>query len=112
MLRGVDCQLVHKTVAAWEAEMDTVLVNHEAGSLVQKALEGLENSITIHGPELVDVWKARVADYPLELAVKTIRYFLAVRPMWYVADRMSSRDAVILAGLKRIYYSTFQFKRM
>src|SRR5579862_7661105 len=39
-VRGVECQIVHVTIAAWERDMATVLEQYTADTPLQKALAG------------------------------------------------------------------------
>jgi predicted nucleotidyltransferase len=125
---GLDCQVIHMTVAAWEQQMDSVLLQHDAASLVQKALDGLLHGIPLLGEELIGLWQEKASAYPDGLQVAMIRNYMNIRPIWLVADRMATRDADIflsqmridaclgilgtLAGLNRRYFASFQFKRM
>lgn len=128
LLNGVDCQVIHANINAWQKDMDTVLVEHDAGSVIQKALEGVTHALPLHGEHLILSWQAQAKDYPPELGLEMLRRNIQIRPIWYVADRLSGRDALmflhqmridaihnilaILAGLNCVYFSTFQFKRL
>lgn len=126
---GIDCQLAHSAVAAWEREMDSVLVQLEVDTPVQKALGGLLEGIALHDPEgLLAKWRKRASDYPEALRVAMVEANLAIPATWYIADRLKRRDARlwlreelvdsafrvlgVLAGLNRVYFSRFQFKRL
>lgn len=125
---GVECQFAHSTLEAWEREMDSVLVRHEVKSPVQKALSGVLAGEPLYGADLLREYRSRVADYPEELAAAMVREYLSFPPLWLLESRLESRDAQlwtqeslvqgvqnllgVLAGLNRLYYSTFQFKRM
>jgi hypothetical protein len=125
---GVDCQVAHTTIAAWEDDMTSVLERLEVESPIQKALGGLLDGMPLYGERLIEQWLARTAVYPDALAQAMVTQYLRFFPIWYVADRLAMRDAAlwlyqtyvesaqnilgVLAGLNRLYYSTFQFKRM
>jgi hypothetical protein len=125
---GVDCQVAHTTIAAWEDDMRSVLERLEVESPIQKALGGLLDGMPLYGERLIEQWQARTAVYPDALAQAMVTQYLRFFPIWYVADRLAMRDAAlwlyqtyvesaqnilgVLAGLNRLYYSTFQFKRM
>ena len=126
-VNGVECQFAHSTIAAWEAEMDSVLVDHDVISPTQKALGGMEDAIPLYGEVLVREWQAKLAAYPESLAMAMVEHHLAFYPIWGYLDRMKTRDATIwytqmlvadahaligtLAGLNHRYFSDFQFKR-
>jgi len=128
LVNDVECQLVHTTLDAWERDLGRVLSGEEAISPLQKALSGVLEGISLHGDGLIRDYKERIADYPDELAEKMVREHLKFYPLWKIEDRLGSRDASlwkkqiatetiqnllgVLAGLNRVYYTTFQFKRM
>lgn len=124
---GVDCQLGHSTVAAWERDMAEVLDRLAVDTPIQKALGGLLEGLVLHDPDgLLAGWRARAAAYPEALRVAMVEANLAIPATWYIADRLKPRDARIwlheelvdaayqvlgvLAGLNRVYFSRFQFK--
>ena len=126
---AIDCQLAHSAVAAWDREMDSVLVHLEVDSAVQKALGGLLEGIVLHDPDgLLESWRKRASDYPEALRVAMVDANLVIPATWYIADRLKARDARlwlreelvdsafrilgVLAGLNRVYFSRFQFKRL
>jgi hypothetical protein len=127
-LRGVDCQLGYATVAAWERDIDSVLVGLDVDSPIQKALAGTLSGVALHGDDLVQGWKTRLADYPDALAHAMVVRHLRFFPLWGLEGRLEARDATIwrfqalteaafnllgvLAGLNRLYFTSFQFKRM
>jgi len=125
---GVECQVVHVTIAAWERDMATVLEQCDVTTPLQKALSGILTCIPLYGDPLVQNWKAIAAHYPDELAQAMVAHYLNFVPVWSKPERFLDRDGAlwmhqilveaeynligILAGLNRLYYSTFQFKRM
>lgn len=127
-VEGVECQFAHTTVAAWERDMAVVREKLDVASPLQKALEGLQHGIPLHGEALLRKWQAEAAHYPEALAAAMVEHHLAFFPLWYVQERFITRDTTlwyyqilvesvqhllgILAGLNSLYYSTFQFKRM
>jgi hypothetical protein len=124
---GVECQIVHVTIAAWERDMATVLDEHQVESPLQKALSGTLNGLPLYGEEWIAKWKARASEYPEALREKMVAHYLKFFPIWGMEERFFARDAVlwfhqirvetlqnifgVLAGLNRVYYTTFQFKR-
>lgn len=125
---GVEVQIAHSTIAAWEAEMDEVLVKLDCDTPLQKALEGTLAGRAIFGAPWIERWQRRAAAYPDALAEAMISKHLAFFPMWGLETQFRTRDATIwyhaslaesaqhivgiLAGLNRRYFTTFQFKRM
>jgi hypothetical protein len=127
-VRGVECQVAHATVEAVERHVTSVLVELDVESVYQKALDGLLHAIPLHGAELVRSWQQRAADYPETLRKAMVERHMRFFPLWMTHERMASRDATlwrqqmlvesalrilaVLAGLNRVYFSSFQFKRM
>jgi len=128
-VNGIECQIGHVTIAIWEKDMAVVLKQLDVTSWVQKALTGILICIPLHGDELIQKWKAQTANYPDALARTTVEKYLQFFSIWGLpADYFITRDATlfkhqvlvetvqnilgVLAGLNRLYYSTFQFKRM
>ncbi len=128
VLQGVECQVAHLTIAAWERDMASVVEAFEPATLVEKALSGLLDGVALHGGNLIEGWQARAAAYPEELARAAVEHHLRFFPLWRVAERRRTRDATIfyhqmlvetslnllgvLAGLNHVYFSSFQFKRL
>lgn len=128
VLQGVECQVAHCAISAWERDMATVLEEFTPGTHIQKAITGLLDGVALHGEELIGRWQARAATYPDGLAQATVEHHLRFFPLWLAAERWDARDATIfyhqmlvetslnllgvLTGLNRLYYSTFQFKRL
>ena len=128
MVYGVECQFAHTTLTAMKRDMDSILVGFEVASPFQKALSGVLAGAPIVGEALINEYKARAATYPAGLRKAMVEHFMNFQPLWAIEDRMSVRDAElwrmqalvdgsynllgVLAGLNRLYYSSFQFKRM
>jgi hypothetical protein len=124
---GVPCQVVHETVAAWEQELHAVLVDHDVDSPLQKAVAGLHEGIPLHGAELIAGWRAH-AVYPDGLARAMVERYWRFFPLWHVQGRLATRDAALwrqqvlvesalnllgtLAGLNRVWFTTFQPKHL
>lgn len=127
-VHNVECQVAHITCAAWEADMDRVLQDLDVESPIQKALGGLLAGLPLYGAAQIGQWQARAAAYPPALATAMIQHYLQFWPLWYLEERLAVRDATlwihetlvesayqilgVLAGLNRVYYSRFQFKRL
>jgi predicted nucleotidyltransferase len=125
-LRGVQCQVVHETIAGWEEELRTVLVDLDVESPLQKAVAGLFEGIALHNEDLIDQWR-RSAVYPDALSRAMVERYWRFYPLWHVQQRLAARDALLwrqqvlvesaynllgaLAGLNRRWFTTFQFKR-
>ena len=125
---GVEFQIGNVTIAFWKQQMATVLQELDVTSPLQKALAGMLDCIPLYGEKLIQEWKRQIADYPDGLAQAMVEKYLDFFPIWALQERLVTRDSTIfqhqirlelgqnllgvLAGLNRLYYSTFQFKRM
>ncbi|MCX6048716.1 MAG: hypothetical protein NT075_26740 [Chloroflexi bacterium] len=126
-VNGVECQIVHTTLAVWEQSIASVLRDLDVETPLQKALEGILHGIPLYGSALIEQWQASVAAYPDALAQKMVEHYLRFTPIWFIQERLLGRDATlwryqifvesahhllaVLAGLNRVYFSSFQFKR-
>lgn len=127
-LRGVECQLGHSMAALVDREIDQVHVDLDVDSPLQKAFDGMTHAMALHGADVIQRWKDRLAAYPDPLRKAMVERHLQIPPMWMADERMATRDATVfrhqmlvqaalnllamLAGLNRLYFSSFQFKRM
>lgn len=127
-VHGVQCQIGHHTIEAWQGHMAQVLEKHDVESPLQKAMTGLLICKPLYGADLIAQWQRKIADYPPALSRAMVEHYLKFFPVWGLRNWMQPRDATVwhyqimvesaqhllgvLAGLNRIYYTTFQFKRM
>lgn len=127
-VKGIEVQIGHTTIAAWEETMAEVLVKLNCEPPIQKALEGTLACQALYGKSYIQQWKEQIATYPPALAEAMVKKHLAFFPVWGLDHHFRTRDATIwyyqnlveithnligvLAGLNRLYFTTFQFKRM
>ncbi len=127
-LDGVQAQIGHATLQAWENDIAEVLERWNADTPLHKAMSGTLDCVAVHGDEHITRWKAKIRNYPDGLARAMVERWLKIFPVWYVQDALDERDATlwhfqirtetaynllgILAGLNRQYFTTFQFKKM
>lgn len=125
---GVQFQIGNTTIEFWEADIAAILTKLDVTSPLQKALSGMLDCIPLYGETLILQWKQQIADYPEALARAMIENYLDFFPIWALQEHLAVRDTTlfqhqirleigqkllgVLAGLNRLYYSTFQFKRM
>jgi hypothetical protein len=124
---GVQVQLAHETLASVMADIAKVVDEHDVDTRLQKVLEGLHTGVPLHGAEAIERLREH-AVYSEELQRAMVQTFWRFYPLWYVADQLERRDAVVwryevmaqsaynvlgvLAGLNRVWFTTFQLKRM
>lgn len=125
---GMECQIGHAIVSVWEQDIAAAMSGEDVTSPMQKALSGTLNCIALHGNDLIQKWKEEISAYPDVLAQAMVETNLTFFPVWSLQERFFARDATvwwhqilvesaqkmlgILAGLNRVYYTSFQFKRM
>jgi Nucleotidyltransferase domain len=123
---GVQVQLAHETLASVEADIAKVVDDLDVDTPLHKALEGLHTGLAMHGAETIERLRER-AVYSENVQRAMIETFWRFYPLWYVADQLERRDAVVwryevmaqsaynvlgvLAGLNRVWFTTFQLKR-
>ncbi|MCG6138861.1 MAG: hypothetical protein MET45_30455 [Nostoc sp. LLA-1] len=128
VVNGVECQFAHATITQWEKEISSILQEFDVQSPMIKAMSGTLVGIPLYGETLIQQWKAKIANYPDGLAQKMVEHYLQFVPIWGMRFKLARRDTTlwyhqilvesaqnligVLSGLNRLYYSTFQFKRM
>ena len=124
---GIHCQLGHAIIEAWERELAQVVDELDLDSRLVKELMGLFEGRALHGEALIEQWRRRAA-YTPRLQQAMIERHWHFFPWWYYEEKLARRDATIwrfdvlvqsaynligvLAALNRIYYSTFELKRV
>ena len=127
-LHGIEIQIGHTTVEAWERDIESVLGGEDVPTPLHKAMSGTLICVSLHGAEHMERWQARIRAFPPSLGRAMVEHYLTFFALWGVADMIERRDALVwryetcvqaaqnvlgvLAGLNRTYYTTFQFKRM
>jgi len=125
-LDGIECQVGHTSVGAFEREITRLVVDHEFNEELLKIMSGLFEGLPLFGDELIERWREKAA-YTQELQRTTIEKRWKFFPWWYFEERLRARDATawrydvlvqsaygivgVLAALNRLYFSTFEFKR-
>ncbi|MBD0335651.1 MAG: hypothetical protein ICV62_09190 [Cyanobacteria bacterium Co-bin13] len=128
LVNGVECQFGHVTIAQWEKDMAAVAEEMDVRSPLFKAMSGTLSGIPLYGEPLIRQWQANLVNFPEPLAKRMVEDYLKFFPIWGVQPKLARRDALlwyhqilvesaqnllgVLSGLNRLYYSTFQFKRM
>jgi hypothetical protein len=125
-LDGIECQVGHVSVGAFEREIGRLLVRLELDEGLLKIMSGLFEGLPLYGKELIDGWRHQAA-YTEELQRAMIEKGWTFFPWWYFQERLRARDATVwrhdvlvqsaysivrvLAALNRLYFSSFEFKR-
>jgi predicted nucleotidyltransferase len=127
-LDGVACQVGLLSLADVEADLERLLVAHEGlGTPLPKIASGLLEGLPLHGAPLIERLRQRVEDYPESLRRAMVEHWWRFFPLWHFEPSFASRDAVLwqqeelvnaayaltgtLAGVNRLYFARFEFKR-
>lgn len=127
LVKGVEFQIGHEAIANWEKEISIILEEFYLSPMM-KAMSGTLIGIPLYGEPLIQQWKAKIANYPDGLAQKMVERYLKFFAIWGMQEKFARRDTTlwyyqilvesaqnilgVLSGLNRLYYTTFQFKRM
>jgi hypothetical protein len=125
-LNGIECQVAHESVGAFEREIRRLVVDLELSEELLKIISGLFDGLPLIGEELIEQWREQAAMTD-ELQRALIEKRWAFFPWWYFQDRLRARDTTVwrydvlvqsaynivglLAALNRLYFSTYEFKR-
>ncbi|HSH05908.1 MAG TPA: hypothetical protein VLL52_25560 [Anaerolineae bacterium] len=125
--RGIEIQIGHTLITSWEETIDFVLGGEDVATSAQKAMEGTLACKALYGERYIEAWQARIADFPDELGRAMVVHNLHFFAIWGLEPHFRTRDASIwyhqilvetaqkligiLAGLNKLYFTTFQFKR-
>lgn len=128
LVDGVECQFGHVTITQWEKDIANILAGRDIQSPLLKAMSGTIIGIPLYGETLIHKWKATISSFPDALAQKMVSHYLKFFAIWGMQEKFRRRDTTlwyyqilvesaqnllgVLSGLNRLYYSTFQFKRM
>jgi hypothetical protein len=125
----VQCEVGHFLVEETERRLSTVLDDQEVDTLVHKHLMGITAGQALYGESLIQTWQSRAADFPESLRRRMAEFYVNRQfAFWYIEDYWQNRDAHLwlhqvlvetgfnilgaLAGINRLYFSPFQFKRL
>lgn len=127
-LNGIQAQIGHAKLAVWENDIAEILERHNADTPLHKAMSGTLECIAVYGEEYINRWKQQIAAYPDGLRRAMVTQHLKFFPYWNISKQIAARDATIwhyqilteaaynlvgiLAGVNRLYFTTFQFKKM
>ncbi|MEZ4639354.1 MAG: hypothetical protein R2856_31070 [Caldilineaceae bacterium] len=90
-LDGVEVQVIHTTLATWEATMAELQVNLKVDTPLAKALEGILICRPLYGDEIIERWRAQAADFPDALAEAMVKHYMKFFPAWGLAGYLDGR---------------------
>ena len=95
LVNGVECQFGHVTIEQWETDISNILAGHDIQSPLMKAMSGTLVGIPLYGATLIQRWKAKVANYPDELAQKMVEHYLKFFAIWGMQEKFAKRDTTL-----------------
>jgi len=127
-LNGIDVDLLATTAGSVDRQIDRVLTAKDPGEPLTMIMAGLRGGLPLLGDDLIAHWRARVSDYPDELALVAIRRNLDITPYWATQAELRERDALlfeiqalveaafqvlaVLSALNRVHFTRHRFKRL
>lgn len=129
-VRGVKSDFGHHTIKFCECNIETLLKQCDPDNIMLYMLAGISEMIPLHGAELIKTWKAKVANYPDQLAQAIVKKHLHFRGLWILQNYGVQREDVlfltdellqavknlmgVLLGLNRFYHpvNSVPFKGM
>ncbi|MBW4605765.1 MAG: nucleotidyltransferase domain-containing protein [Hassallia sp. WJT32-NPBG1] len=119
-VHGVKCDVGHITIECFERDMDMVLEQCDPDNPMLNVMAGILDMQPLHGGELIEQWKAKIANYPDKLAQQMVKKHLHFRGVWFVNNYGFKRDDIlfltdevlqtvknmigVLLGLNRFYH--------
>jgi len=119
-VQGIKCDFGHVTIERFERDLKMLLEECEPDNLMLKVLEGIVDMLPLHGTEIINQWKAKVANYPDKLAQAIVKKHLNFRPLWVIQNYGVQRNDLlfltdefliatkniigVLLGLNRLYH--------
>jgi hypothetical protein len=99
-LNGIECQVAHESVGAFEREITRLVVDLELEEELLKIMGGLFEGLPLYGEELIEQWRRRAA-YTETLQRALIEKRWKFFPWWYFQERLRTKEHDRLA-LRRI----------
>ena len=119
-VQAIKCDFGHFTIECFEHDMEMLLEQCDPDNLDLKVLEGIVDMLPLHGAEIIERWKVKVAIYPDKLAQAMVRKYINFRPLWVLRNYGVEREDVlflsdefltaaknimgVLSGLNRFYH--------
>jgi Domain of unknown function (DUF4037) len=124
LIRGVQVDLWHITIAHEEAVIQAVLEGHQADLSSLNAMDTARSCIPLYGHEIIEQWKKQAEAYPEELAQQIIRDHMSsfrIAELFILAARenptafygqlslLHQEIFLVLLALNRSYFPTYKW---
>jgi hypothetical protein len=123
---GIELQTGAQLIAATEKRI-TRIIDGDVDWVTAKVAMGLQEATPLHNAALIRDWQRRT-QYPDSLRRREVEANLGWFPIWVADAHLAARDAelfrrqmllegafrvvAVLSAVNRLYFTTFQFKRM
>ena len=94
-VRDIKCDFGHVTIERFEGDIKKLLEECDPDNIMLKVLEGIVDMVPLYGDQLIEQWKAKVANYPNKLAQAMVRKNLQFRPLWVLNNYGVKRDELL-----------------
>lgn len=129
-VQGVKGDFGHITIQGSQSDIEMLLEQCDPDDPLLNVLAGIVDMLPLYGAELIEQWKAKLANYPDKLAEAMVRKSLHFRALWVIQKYGVERDDVlflyeqflevaknimgVLLGLNRFYHpvNSVPFKGM
>jgi predicted nucleotidyltransferase len=83
-VQGVKSDFGHHTIEFCERNIKTLLEQCDPDNIMLYMLAGISEMVSLHGADLIEQWKAKVANYPDKLAQAMVKKHLYFRGLWVI----------------------------
>ena len=94
-VEGVKCDVGHVLIDRVESDLTKALERCDPSDSLQYMLAGFVEVLPLFGEELIEKWKAKVENYPPQLAQAMVEKHLRFRPLWVLQNQGVMRDDVL-----------------
>jgi hypothetical protein len=95
LIEGVKVDTSQFLVSTIDRWLDDATIRADIEPEYQVRITAIQHGRPLHGAELIERWRARVAEYPAALAHAMLAEYCAFRPR-YILEMLAARDDVLL----------------
>lgn len=122
---GILLEVVHYTTDFLNRTFDAVLDHANPDPLKQNLIAGVVQGVPLHQVELVQLWKARAANYPEALAIAVVNRYALIDHFWrwemwlarssnlmqlyHSYAQVQQQLLHVLLGINRVYFFGFKW---
>ena len=95
LIEGVKVDTSQFLVSTIDRWLDDAIVRADTEPEYQVRITAIQHGQPLHGAELIERWRAQIAEYPIALAHAMVAQHLEFRPR-YLMEMLAARDDVLL----------------